>query len=67
MSEIFEYNDKASYEDNFNRWYRMNEKEKREHNEEPHSITIGKRIFSEQYGKKRIKEKLNDFINPLKK
>tara|TARA_R100001082_G_scaffold61367_1_gene34224 strand:- start:429 stop:632 length:204 start_codon:yes stop_codon:yes gene_type:complete len=67
MSEIFEYNDKASYEDNFNRWYRMNEKEKREHNEEPHSITIAKRIFSEQYGKKRIKEKLNDFINPLKK
>jgi len=67
MTEIFEYNDKASYEDNFNRWYRMNEKEKREHNEEPHSITIGRRIFSEQYGKKRIKEKLNDFINPLKK
>jgi len=67
MTEIFEYNDKSSYEDNFNRWYRMNEKEKREHNEEPHSITIGRRIFSEQYGKKRIKEKLNDFINPLKK
>tara|TARA_R100000742_G_C4182004_1_gene16813 strand:+ start:230 stop:427 length:198 start_codon:yes stop_codon:yes gene_type:complete len=62
MSEIFEYNDKASYEDNFNRWYRMNEKEKRENNEEPHSITIGRRIFSEQYGRKSVKETLQGIL-----
>jgi hypothetical protein len=62
MSEIFEYNDKASYEDNFNKWYGMNSKERRDNYEEPHSITIGRRIFSEQYGRKPLLEKLGDIF-----
>ncbi len=62
MSEIFNYDDKSSYEDNFNKWYGMNSKERRDNYEEPHSITIGRRIFSEQYGRKPLLEKLGDIF-----
>jgi hypothetical protein len=62
MSDTFEYSDKESYDQNFNRWYGMNSIEKRKENEEPHTLLIGRRIFNEQYGNRSIKDKINSLL-----
>ena len=62
MSEVFEYDDDSSYESNFNTWYSMNSKERRDNEEEPYSRTVAERVFSEQYGRKSIKETISNLL-----
>jgi hypothetical protein len=62
MSEMFEYDDQSSYESNFNTWYSMNSKERRDNHEEPYSRTVAERVFSEQYGRKSIKETISNLL-----
>ena len=62
MSDVFEYDDQSSYESNFTHWYSLNSKERRDNGEEPHTTIIAKRIFSEQYGRKSIKETISGLL-----
>ena len=62
MSEVFEYDDDSSYESNFNTWYSMNSKERRDNNEEPYSRTVAERVFREQYGRKSITETISNLL-----
>ena len=62
MSEVFEYDDQSSYENNFLRWLQMNSKERRDNGDEPHTEIVAKRIFSEQYGRKSIKETISGLL-----
>ncbi len=66
MSEIFEYNDKYSYESNYSRWRLMNNEEKKLFREKPYPEPIAKRKFGELYGDKRLKEKLKELVRGLK-
>ena len=40
----------------------MNSKERRDNKEEPYAEIIAKRIFSEQYGRKSIKETISGLL-----
>lgn len=62
MSDVFEYDDQSSYESNFNTWYSMNSKERIANNEEVYSRTVAERVFSEQYGRKSIKETISNLL-----
>ena len=62
MSDVFEYDDQSSYESNFNTWYSMNSKERIANNEEAYSRTVAERVFSEQYGRKSIKETISNLL-----
>ena len=62
MSDVFKYDDQSSYENNFTRWVQMNSKERRDNGEEPHTEIVAKRIFSEQYGRKSIKETISGLL-----
>lgn len=62
MSDVFEYDDQSSYESNFSRWFQMNSKERLDNSEEPHTEIVAKRIFSEQYGRKSIKETISNLL-----
>ena len=62
MSDVFEYDDQSSYESNFNTWYSMNSKERIANNEEVYSRTVAERVFSEQYGRKLIKETISNLL-----
>ena len=62
MSEIFNYDDKKSYEESFYEWYAMNSKERKQANEKAYDEIIGRRVFSEQYGNKPLLEKLGDIF-----
>jgi hypothetical protein len=62
MSDVYKYDDQSSYESNFNTWYSMNSKERRDNKEEPYAEIIAKRIFSEQYGRKSIKETISGLL-----
>ena len=62
MSDVFEYDDQSSYESNFTHWYSLNSKERRDNGEKPHTVIIAKRIFSEQYGRKSIKETIRNLL-----
>ena len=62
MSDVFEYDDQSSYENNFLRWLQMNTKERRDNGDEPHTEIVAKRIFSEQYGRKSIKETISGLL-----
>ena len=62
MSEVFEYDDDSSYESNFNAWYSMNSKERSDNEAEPYSRTVAERVFSEQYGRKSIKETISNLL-----
>ena len=62
MSDVFEYDDQSSYENNFLRWLQMNSKERRDNGDEPHTEIVAKRIFSEQYGRKSIKETISGLL-----
>ena len=66
MSEKFEYDDKYSYESNYSRWRLMNNEEKKSFGEKPYPEPIAKRKFGELYGKKRLKEMLNELVRGLK-
>tara|TARA_R110000744_G_scaffold368119_2_gene477883 strand:+ start:416 stop:613 length:198 start_codon:yes stop_codon:yes gene_type:complete len=62
MSDTFEYSREDTYENNFNRWYGMNSKERLDNKQEPYSIIVGKRVFNEIYGKESVKEKIANLI-----
>ena len=62
MSEIFKYDDEHSYESNFTHWYSINSRERRNNGEEPHNMVVARRVFSEQYGRKSIKETISDLL-----
>jgi len=62
MSDTFEYNDKDSYDQNFNRWFGISSVERRNDKQEPHTLIIGRRIFNEQYGNRSIKDKINSLL-----
>jgi hypothetical protein len=62
MSDVFKYDDQSSYESNFSRWLQMNAKERRDNGDEPHTEIVAKRIFSEQYGRKSIKETISGLL-----
>ncbi len=60
MSDVFKYDDKDSYESNFTHWYSVNSKERKDNGDKPHNLIVARRVFSEQYGRKSIKETLSD-------
>tara|TARA_Y100000588_G_scaffold307980_1_gene332361 strand:+ start:694 stop:888 length:195 start_codon:yes stop_codon:yes gene_type:complete len=50
--EIFKYDDNATFEANFYRWYSMNCKEKSQFNEPHYSGKEGRRVFVRLWGDK---------------
>ena len=53
--EQFKYDDQSDYKSNFQVWFSMNTKEKRDNKEEPYNEEVAQRIFNEQYGNKAFK------------
>ena len=53
--EQFKYDDESDYKSNFQAWFSMNTKEKRDNKEEPYNEEVAQRIFNEQYGNKAFK------------
>jgi len=62
MSDVYKYDDQSSYESNYNTWNSIITKERRDNKEKPHAEIIAKRIFSEQYGRKSIKETISGLL-----
>ena len=60
--EQFKYDDQSDYKSNFQVWFSMNTKEKRDNKEEPYSQTVAERVFSEQYGRKSIRETISNLL-----
>ena len=48
--EVFEYNSRITYQENFGKWYVMNSDEKSSFNETPYTKEKGKTVFHNIYG-----------------
>jgi hypothetical protein len=59
--EQFKYDHNSTYENNFDRWKIMNDKERSDFGEELYSQPEAKRVFDSMYGSKLV-----DVMNKLK-
>ena len=50
QDEIFEYNVDVGYEENFEKWLRWNNRERRLYGEKERTVEEGKKIFRSIYG-----------------
>ena len=50
QDEIFEYNVDVGYEENFEKWLRWNNRERRIYGEKERTVEEGKKIFRSIYG-----------------
>ena len=53
--EIFKYDNNATFEANYYRWYLMNSKEKRQFKETPYNAIEGRKVFQKLWGDKQHK------------
>ena len=50
QDEVFEYNVEVGYEENFEKWLRWNNRERRIYGEKERTVEEGKKIFRSIYG-----------------
>ena len=50
QDEVFEYNVDVGYEENFEKWLRWNNRERRIYGEKERTVEEGKKIFRSIYG-----------------